>query len=79
MNLLHAMTKITWGSRTKSVSAGLVGKANNRKRMNHMKTEEHAFPGITDFPLLVHRGALKTLHRKSDGFGWGNNPGDTSE
>ena len=26
-----------------------------------------------------HRGALKTLHRKSDGFGWGNNPGDTSE
>ena len=24
-----------------------------------------------------HRGALKTLHRKSDGFGWGNNPGDT--
>jgi hypothetical protein len=26
-----------------------------------------------------HRGALKTLHRKSDNFGWGNNPGDTSE
>jgi hypothetical protein len=26
-----------------------------------------------------HRGALKTLHRKSDGFGWGTNPGDTSE
>jgi hypothetical protein len=26
-----------------------------------------------------HRGALKTLHRKSDGFGWGANPGDTSE
>lgn len=26
-----------------------------------------------------HRGALKTLHRKSDGFGWGNNPGDTIE
>lgn len=26
-----------------------------------------------------HRGALKTLHRKSDGFGWGNNPGETSE
>jgi hypothetical protein len=25
------------------------------------------------------RGALKTLHRKSDGFGWGTNPGDTSE
>ena len=25
------------------------------------------------------RAALKTLHRKSDGFGWGNNPGDTSE
>jgi len=24
-----------------------------------------------------HRGALKTLHRKSDGFGWGNNPGET--
>lgn len=24
-----------------------------------------------------HRGALKTLHRKSDGFGWGNKPGDT--
>jgi hypothetical protein len=29
--------------------------------------------------LADHRGALKTLHRKSDGFGWGNNPGDTSE
>ncbi len=26
-----------------------------------------------------HRGALKTLHRKSDGFGWGNNPGDAIE
>jgi hypothetical protein len=26
-----------------------------------------------------HRGALKTLHRKSDGFGWGDKPGDTSE
>jgi Family of unknown function (DUF6152) len=26
-----------------------------------------------------HRGALKTLHRKSDGFGWGTNPGDTIE
>lgn len=24
-----------------------------------------------------HRGALKTLHRKSDGFGWGDKPGDT--
>jgi len=26
-----------------------------------------------------HRGALKALHRKSDGFGWGKEPGDTSE
>jgi hypothetical protein len=26
-----------------------------------------------------HRGALKTLRRKSDGFGWGDKPGDTSE
>jgi hypothetical protein len=26
-----------------------------------------------------HRGALKTLHRKSDGFGWGRDPGDTTE
>ena len=26
-----------------------------------------------------HRGALKTLHRKSDGFGWGTNPGETIE
>ena len=24
-----------------------------------------------------HRGALKTLHRKSDGFGWGDKPGET--
>jgi uncharacterized protein DUF6152 len=24
-----------------------------------------------------HRGVLKTLHRKSDGFGWGTNPGET--
>ena len=23
-----------------------------------------------------HRGALKSLHRKSDGFGWGNKPGE---
>jgi hypothetical protein len=27
--------------------------------------------------LADHRGALKTLHRKSDGFGWGTNPGET--
>ena len=26
-----------------------------------------------------HRGALKTLHRRSDGFGWGTNPGETTE
>jgi len=26
-----------------------------------------------------HRGPLKTLHRKSDGFGWGTNPGETIE
>jgi len=26
-----------------------------------------------------HRGALKTLHRKSDGFGWGDKPGETIE
>ncbi len=25
------------------------------------------------------RGALKTLHRKSDGFGWGTKPGETTE
>ncbi len=25
------------------------------------------------------RGALKTLHRKSDGFGWGERPGETTE
>lgn len=25
------------------------------------------------------RAALKTLHRKSDGFGWGTKPGETSE
>jgi hypothetical protein len=24
-----------------------------------------------------HRGALKTLYRKSDGFGWGTKPGET--
>src|SRR4051794_38940768 len=24
-----------------------------------------------------HRGALVTLHRKSDGFGWGTRPGET--
>jgi hypothetical protein len=26
-----------------------------------------------------HRGALKTLHRKTDGFGWGTRPGETTE
>ena len=26
-----------------------------------------------------HRGALKALHRNSDGFGWGTNPGETTE
>jgi Family of unknown function (DUF6152) len=25
------------------------------------------------------RGALKTLHRKADGFGWGTRPGETTE
>lgn len=25
-----------------------------------MNTEEHAFPGITEFPLIVYRGAVKT-------------------
>lgn len=26
-----------------------------------------------------HRGALKTLHRKTDGFGWGTRPGETTD
>jgi hypothetical protein len=26
-----------------------------------------------------HRGVLKTLHRKSDGLGWGERPGETVE
>ncbi len=26
-----------------------------------------------------HRGVLRTLHRKSDGFGWGTNPGESVE
>ena len=26
-----------------------------------------------------HRGVLKTLHRKSDGLGWGNRPGEVVE
>ena len=26
-----------------------------------------------------HRGVLKTLHRKSDGLGWGDRPGETVE
>ena len=26
-----------------------------------------------------HRGALKSLHRKSDGFGWGTKPGETTD
>ena len=26
-----------------------------------------------------HRGVLKTLHRKSDGMGWGTRPGETVE
>ena len=26
-----------------------------------------------------HRGVLKTLHRKSDGFGWGERPGEVVE
>jgi Family of unknown function (DUF6152) len=26
-----------------------------------------------------HRAALKTLHRKSDGFGWGTRPGEVPE
>jgi hypothetical protein len=25
-----------------------------------------------------HRGALKSLHRESDGFGWGDKPGDSN-
>jgi hypothetical protein len=26
-----------------------------------------------------HRAALKTLHRKTDGFGWGTRPGETTD
>jgi hypothetical protein len=29
--------------------------------------------------LTDHRGVLKTLHRKSDGFGWGDKPGESVE
>ena len=30
-----------------------------------MSTEQHAFPGISEFPLLVHRAALKTQGDKA--------------
>ena len=59
-------------------SAGSLGQQNIKR--DTLKAGEEVT--ITMNPSRTpadHRGALLTLHRKSDGFGWGTRPGETIE
>ena len=59
-------------------SAGALGQQNIKR--DTLKAGEEVT--ITMNPSRTpadHRGALLTLHRKSDGFGWGTRPGETIE
>jgi hypothetical protein len=59
-------------------SAGSLGQQNIKR--DSLKAGEEVV--ITMNPSRTpadHRGALVTLHRKSDGFGWGTRPGETVE
>jgi hypothetical protein len=59
-------------------SAGSLGQQNIKR--DTLKAGEEVV--VTMNPSRTvgdHRGALVTLHRKSDGFGWGNRPGEVVE
>lgn len=59
-------------------SAGSLGQQNIKR--DSLKAGEEVT--VTMNPSRTpadHRGALVTLHRKSDGFGWGNRPGEVVE
>jgi hypothetical protein len=59
-------------------SAGSLGQQNIKR--DSLKAGEEVV--ITMNPSRTpadHRGALVTLHRKSDGFGWGTRPGEVVE
>jgi hypothetical protein len=59
-------------------SAGSLGQQNIKR--DSLKAGEEVT--ITMNPSRTptdHRGALVTLHRKSDGFGWGTRPGEVVE
>ncbi len=59
-------------------SAGSLGQQNIKR--DSLKAGEDVV--ITMNPSRTpadHRGALVTLHRKSDGFGWGTRPGEVVE
>lgn len=59
-------------------SAGSLGQQNVKR--DTLKAGEEVV--VTMNPSRTvgdHRGALLTLHRKKDGFGWGNRPGETPE
>jgi hypothetical protein len=59
-------------------SAGSLGQQNIKR--DTLKAGEEVV--ITMNPSRTpadHRGALVTLHRKSDGFGWGTRPGEVVE
>ena len=59
-------------------SAGSLGQQNIKR--DSLKAGEEVV--VTMNPSRTpadHRGALVTLHRKSDGFGWGTRPGEVVE
>ena len=59
-------------------SAGSLGQQGIKR--DSLKTGEEVV--VTGNPSRTpgdHRAALVTLHRKSDGFGWGTRPGETVE
>jgi len=59
-------------------SAGSLGQQ-NIKRYSLKAGEEVVVTINPSRTPADHRGALVTLHRKSDGFGWGTRPGEVVE
>lgn len=59
-------------------SAGSLG-TQNIKRDSLKAGEEVVVTLNPSRTASDHRGALVTLHRKSDGFGWGTRPGEVPE
>jgi len=59
-------------------SAGSLGQQNIKR--DSLKAGEEVVVTINPSRTPAdHRGALVTLHRKSDGFGWGTRPGEVVE